>query len=57
MVLEHFDECGGQINPKKYFFAQPRVKLLGQMVSKNGFKADPNKVKAIILLSLPRFTK
>ena len=32
MVLKRYDECGGQLNPKKCFLAQPRVKLLGHMV-------------------------
>lgn len=26
MVLNHYDECGGQLNTKKCFFVQPRVK-------------------------------
>ena len=57
MVLEHYEECGGQLNPKKCFFSQPRVKQLGHMVSKKGIEANPVKVKAIILLSLPKDTK
>ena len=57
MVLKRYDECGGQLNPKKCFFAQPRVKLLGHMVSENGIEADPDKVKAIILLPSPKDTK
>ena len=57
MVLRHYDDCGGQLNPKKCFFAQPRVKLLGHMVSENGIEADPDKVKAIMLLPSPESTK
>ena len=57
MVLKHYDDCGGQLNPKKCFFAQPRVKLLGHMVSENGIEADPDKVKAIMLLPSPQSTK
>lgn len=41
MVLKCYDEFGGQLNPKKCFFAQPRVTLLGHMVSENGIKVDP----------------
>ena len=57
MVLKHCDDCGGQLNPKKCFFAQPRVKLLGHMVSENGIEADPDKVKAIMLLPSQESTK
>ena len=57
MVLKHYDDCGGQLNPKKCFFAQPRVKFLGHMVSENGIEADPDKVKAIMLLPSPESTK
>ena len=57
MVLKHYDDCGGQLNPKKCFFAHPRVKLLGHMVSENGIEADPDKVKAIMLLPSPQSTK
>ena len=37
--------------------AQPRVKLLDHMVLENGIEADPDKVKAIILLPSPKDTK
>ena len=33
------------------------MKLLGHMVSENGIEADPEKVKAIILLPSPKDTK
>ena len=57
MVLAHYDECGGQLNPKKCHLGQPRVKLLGHVVSENGKEADPDKVKSIILLPSPKSTK
>ena len=57
MVLKRYDECGGQLNPKKYFLAQPRVKLLGHMVSENGIEVDPEKVKVIMLLPSPKDTE
>ena len=56
-VFERYDECGGQLNPKKCFLAQPRVKLFGHMVSENGIEADPDKVKPLILLPSPKDTK
>ena len=33
MTFKCYDECGGQLNPKKFFLGQPRVKLLGHIVS------------------------
>ena len=41
----------------KCHLAQPSVKLLGHMVSENGIEADPDKVKAIVLLPSPQSTK
>ena len=46
-VFQYYDECGGQLNPKKCFLAQPRVKFLGHVVSKNGIDPDPYKVKSL----------
>ena len=54
MVLAHYDECEGKLNPNRCHSRQPRVKLLGHAVSENGIEADSNKVKLIILLPLPR---
>ena len=36
---------------------QPRVKLLGHVISENGIEADPDKVKVAILLPSPSNTK
>ena len=57
MVLACYDECGGQLNPKKCHLAQPQVNLLGHMVSRNGIEAHPDKVKAIVLSPSPQSTK
>ena len=57
MVLSRYDECGNQLNPKKCHLVQPRVKLLGHVVSENGIEADPDKVKLIILLPSPESSK
>ena len=57
MVLACYNECGGQLNPKKCHLGQPRVKLLGHVVSENGIEADLDKVKSIILLPLLMTTK
>ncbi|MCO5570329.1 hypothetical protein L7F22_024048 [Adiantum nelumboides] len=57
VAFKQYDESGGQLNPKKFYLAQPRVKFLGHMVSKNSIEADPDKVKALILLPSPKDTK
>ena len=57
LVFKRYDECGGQLNPRKCHLTQPRVKLLGHMISKNGIEADLDKVKAIMLLPSPKDTK
>ena len=57
MVFKRYDECGGQLNPKKCHLAQPRVKLLGHVISQNGIEADPDKVKALMTLPTPKDTK
>ena len=46
-----------ELNPKKCHIAQPRVKLLGHVISENGIEADPDKVKVVILLPSPSNTK
>ncbi|WP_208972664.1 hypothetical protein, partial [Escherichia coli] len=57
MVFGRYDECGGQLNPKKCHLAQPRIKLLGHVVSENGIEADPDKVMALMLLPSPQTTR
>lgn len=54
MAFSRYDECGGQLNPKKCYLAQPTVKLLGHVISENGIEADLEKVKALLLLSSPK---
>ncbi|MCO5588922.1 hypothetical protein L7F22_042883 [Adiantum nelumboides] len=57
VAFKQCDESGGQLNPKKCYLAQPRVKFLGHMISENGIEADPDKVKTLILLPSPKDTK
>jgi hypothetical protein len=45
------------LNPKKYLFAMEEGKLLGHIISREGVRIDPSKVKAIHTLSLPRSKK
>ncbi|MCO5608437.1 hypothetical protein L7F22_062647 [Adiantum nelumboides] len=57
MTFARYDECGGQLNPKKSHLAQHRVKLLGHVISKNGIDADPEKAEALLLLSSRKDTR
>ena len=48
---------GISVNPKKSQFALEEGKLLGHIVSATGVKIDPERVKAIQTLSIPRSKK
>jgi hypothetical protein len=48
---------GFSLNPKKYLFAMEEGKLLGHIVSAEGVRIDPSRMKAIQTLSLPRSKK
>ena len=45
------------LNPKKSHFAVQEGKLLGHLVSADGIRIDPERVKAILKISLPRSKK
>ena len=45
-VLQRFREANLKINPIKGAFFQTKVQFLGNVSSKNGLEADPEKVKA-----------
>ena len=46
-VLQKFKECGITLNLKKCLLAQNQLPFLGHVVSKEGIKPDPSKVKAV----------
>ena len=48
---------GLSLNPKKSHFALTKGKLLGHIVSAEGIKIDPERVKAILKISIPRNKK
>jgi hypothetical protein len=52
-VLQRCRDHGISLNPKKLVFCVTEGKLLGHIVSQEGVKIDPNRVKAIQQLSLP----
>ena len=45
---------GISLNPKKSIFSMQEGKLLGHIISKDGIKIDPDKVKAIQKVEIPR---
>ena len=47
-VLEVFGEAGLTLKLEKYEFHQPSVKFLGVIISQDGVKMDPRKVKDIV---------
>ncbi|MCO5547786.1 hypothetical protein L7F22_001238 [Adiantum nelumboides] len=57
MTFARYDECEGQLNPKKCHSAQPRLKLHGHVILENGIEIDPEKVEALLLLSSPKDTR
>jgi hypothetical protein len=46
-VLQAACDAGFTFNPKKFFFAQERVKWVGYIIQRGGIGADPDKLKAI----------
>ena len=52
-VLNKCREIGLKLNPEKCIFGKPQVKFYGNIVGKDGLKADPEKVEAIVNLPVP----
>jgi hypothetical protein len=56
-VFEKCRKFGISLNPKKSLFGLEEGKLLGNIISKDGIKIDPNKIEAIQKLEHPRNIK
>ena len=56
-VFELMSAAGLKFKPNKCHFGKDKVELLGYIVSKEGTKANPNKVKPIIELKEPKSAK
>ena len=52
-VLSRCRQHGVSLNPKKSIFFVEEGKLLGHIISRDGIKIDPERVKAIQKLSFP----
>ena len=57
LVFEHFWEAGLKFKPKKCYFGQRKVKYLGHMISKEGIRPDPEKIRAIKEYPVPHTVK
>ena len=53
-VLERAKDCNIKFNLNKIQIRVPEVKYLGNIVSKEGLKPDPEKVKAIFEIPQPK---
>ncbi|GBM56847.1 Retrovirus-related Pol polyprotein from transposon 297 [Araneus ventricosus] len=54
IVLKCIQEAGLVLNPKKCLFAAREVKILGHLVSRNGVRPDPDKVRAVRNFPTPK---
>jgi hypothetical protein len=50
-VLSRLRMAGLMLKPSKCFFVRPEVKYLGFILSKDGLRPDPNKVKVVVKVS------
>ena len=53
-VFQRFREANLKINPTKCAFFQTKFQFLGHVISKNGLKADPEKVEAVQNFPVPQ---
>jgi hypothetical protein len=56
-VLQLLKEQQLYAKPSKYFFGVKEVEYLGHIVSHEGFKVDPNKIKAMMDWLIPKTLK
>ncbi|GFV14198.1 retrovirus-related Pol polyprotein from transposon opus [Trichonephila clavipes] len=54
LVLKCLQEAGLKLNSKKCLFAAQEVKILGHLVSSNGVRPDPDKIKAVRSFPTPK---
>ena len=53
-VLERLSAAGVTLNVDKCTFSVPKIKFLGNVLSADGIKVDPEKVAAVVNLSAPK---
>ena len=52
-VLQRIKSAGVTLNPEKYEFSKDQLRFLGHIIDKDGVRADPAKVQAILDLPPP----
>ena len=57
MFLARLEKYNLRLNPKKYIFGVTSGKLLGYIVSERGIEVDPDKIKAIQEIPMPKTEK
>ena len=53
-ALQRIEDAGVTLNKEKCAFKKPSVKFLGQIISKDGIQADPEKTQAIREMEVPQ---
>ena len=53
-VLNKLKEANITLNPEKWEFSKTSIKILGHLVSSEGIKPDPEKIKSILSLPVPK---
>jgi hypothetical protein len=56
-VLQRFEGANLQLQPEKCVFAQPEGQYLGHVISREGIRASPYKVKAVKEYPIPKTVK
>ena len=54
LVMERLQAAGVTLNSSKCVFNKPEVKFLGNLISKDGIRADPEKTSAIRGMQVPK---
>ena len=53
-VLKRLEAAGATLNPTKCEFHKSSIKILGHVIDKDGIRADPSKLQAIIQMEAPQ---
>ena len=53
-LFKRIAECGFRVRMEKCSFAKKEIKFLGNLISKDGRRPDPEKIHAIVEMPLPR---
>eukprot|EP00112_Aurelia_sp_Birch-Aquarium-sp1_P024655 Seg788.11 transcript_id=Seg788.11/GoldUCD/mRNA.D3Y31 product="Retrovirus-related Pol polyprotein from transposon 297" pseudo=true protein_id=Seg788.11/GoldUCD/D3Y31 len=53
-VLNKLKEANITLNPEKCEFSKTSIKILGHIVRSDGIKPDPDKIKSILSLPVPK---